>query len=143
MEFIALVLAIAALIAFRTLNKRTLALEERLSETSDALIALRASLGQNAPSSAPSDDQLMAPPHPCPQGAGKRGPRSVSIRQVQASKSSSKVATAAARRGAFAPHPNRGDPGPPPFLRFGVRCSVVAEGHQVKVPTGEAAPRPQ
>jgi biopolymer transport protein ExbB/TolQ len=46
MEFIALVLAIAALMAFRTLNKRTLALEERLSETSDALIALRASLGR-------------------------------------------------------------------------------------------------
>ena len=69
MEFIALVLAIAALMAFRTLNKRTLALEERLSETSDALIALRASLGQDAPGSAPSDEAVptiapVTPPTP-------------------------------------------------------------------------------
>jgi uncharacterized membrane protein len=56
MEFIALVLAIAALLAFRALNKRTLALEDRLEETSLALVALRAALGRDGPGPAASDE---------------------------------------------------------------------------------------
>ena len=56
MEFIALVLAIGALLAFRTLNKRTLALEGRLDETSQALVALRAALGRDGPGPAATDE---------------------------------------------------------------------------------------
>ena len=69
MEFIALVLAIAALLAFRTLNKRTLALESRFNETNTALAALRASLGRDAPGPMPSDEAAptiapITPPTP-------------------------------------------------------------------------------
>ena len=56
MDFIALVLAIGALLAFRTLNKRTLALEDRFKETSLELAALRADLGRGGPGPAEADE---------------------------------------------------------------------------------------
>ena len=56
MDFIALVLAIAALLAFRALHQRTVALEDRLVETNQALASLRAAIGQGAPDSTPSAD---------------------------------------------------------------------------------------
>jgi uncharacterized membrane protein len=60
MDFIALVLAIAALLAFRTMNKRTLALESRLDEASAALASLRSAIGRDETGPAESDE--AAPP---------------------------------------------------------------------------------
>ena len=60
MDFIALVLAIGALLAFRALNKRTLALESRLEEAKLELAALRAGLGQDGPETVASKDPAPA-----------------------------------------------------------------------------------
>ena len=60
MDFIALVLAIGALLAFRALNKRTLALESRFEEARLELAALRAGLGQDGPETVASKDPAPA-----------------------------------------------------------------------------------
>jgi uncharacterized membrane protein len=56
MEFIALVLAIGALLAFRALNTRTLALESLIDETKTELAALRAALGREGPGPAVTEE---------------------------------------------------------------------------------------
>jgi uncharacterized membrane protein len=56
MDFIALVLAIVALLAFRALNKRTLALENLIDDTKTELAALRVALGRDEPGPAVPDE---------------------------------------------------------------------------------------
>jgi uncharacterized membrane protein len=60
MDFIALVLAIGALLAFRALNKRTLALESRLEEARLELAAVRAGLGLDGSGTAAAKDSTPA-----------------------------------------------------------------------------------